>query len=130
MEGNYVFNNEDYEIAHLGEAGSFAGAAALGINVFTLDPEEETSKQLEDLILTGKYAIIYISAKVASEAEEIVDAYADEFVPAIITLPSADSDIDTLGSLRNMVIKAIGVDLVSGYIEEEDMDKTGEENGK
>ncbi|AVM41908.1 V-type ATP synthase subunit F [Fastidiosipila sanguinis] len=130
MEGNYVFNNEDYEIAHLGEAGSFAGAAALGINVFTLDPEEETSKQLEDLILSGKYAIIYISAKVASEAEEIVDAYADEFVPAIITLPSADSDIDTLGSLRNMVIKAIGVDLVSGYIEEEDMDKTGEENGK
>ena len=130
MEGNYVFNNEDYEIAHLGEAGSFAGAAALGINVFTLDPEEETSKQLEDLILTGKYAIIYISSKVASEAEEIVDAYADEFVPAIITLPSADSDIDTLGSLRNMVIKAIGVDLVSGYIEEEDMDKTGEENGK
>lgn len=125
-----MFNNEDYEIAHLGEAGSFAGAAALGINVFTLDPEEETSKQLEDLILTGKYAIIYISAKVASEAEEIVDAYADEFVPAIITLPSADSDIDTLGSLRNMVIKAIGVDLVSGYIEEEDMDKTGEENGK
>ena len=125
-----MFNNEDYEIAHLGEAGSFAGAAALGINVFTLDPEEETSKQLEDLILTGKYAIIYISSKVASEAEEIVDAYADEFVPAIITLPSADSDIDTLGSLRNMVIKAIGVDLVSGYIEEEDMDKTGEENGK
>lgn len=125
-----MFNNEDYEIAHLGEAGSFAGAAALGINVFTLDPEEETSKQLEDLILSGKYAIIYISAKVASEAEEIVDAYADEFVPAIITLPSADSDIDTLGSLRNMVIKAIGVDLVSGYIEEEDMDKTGEENGK
>ena len=125
-----MFNNEDYEIAHLGEAGSFAGAAALGINVFTLDPEEETSKQLEDLILTGNYAIIYISAKVASEAEEIVDAYADEFVPAIITLPSADSDIDTLGSLRNMVIKAIGVDLVSGYIEEEDMDKTGEENGK
>lgn len=130
MEGNYVFNNEDYEIAHLGESGSFAGATALGIKVFSLDPEEETGKQLEDLILTGKYAIIYISAKVASEAEEIVDAYADEFVPAIITLPSADSDIDTLGSLRNMVIKAIGVDLVSGYIEEEDMDKTGEENGK
>ena len=130
MEGNYVFNNEEYEIAHLGESGSFAGASALGINVFTLDPEEETSKQLEDLILTGKYAIIYISAKVASEAKEVVDAYADEFIPAIITLPSADSDIDTLVSLRNMVIKAIGVDLVSGYVEEEDMDKTGEENGK
>ena len=114
---------KESEVALLGEAGTFPAANALGINVFTLDPEKEIKLQLEDLILSRKYAIIYVSAKVASESLDIIEAYSDEFVPAIITLPSNDVAFDSLASLKQLVIRAIGIDLVSSIIEQDEIDK-------
>lgn len=113
--------DKTYEIAMIGDEGSIAGFRGLGLKVFPVDPDTNHEEKLQELIDLDEYAIIYVSDEVARNAQRVIDEYNSSFLPAIITLPAPDvKDSAGVDSLKDMVIRAIGVDLVTPMLVDND----------
>lgn len=109
-----------YEIAMLGDQSSIAGFRGVGVRTFAVNPDSDVNRLLEDLIFSEDFAIIYITEAVATEVAELLAEHKDDYLPAIITLPTQGSEETTsVDNLRSLVIRAIGVDLVSSMLEDD-----------
>lgn len=104
----------------LGDQSSIAGFRGVGVRTFAVNPDSDVNRLLEDLIFSEDFAIIYITEAVATEVAELLAEHKDDYLPAIITLPTQGSEETTsVDNLRSLVIRAIGVDLVSSMLEDD-----------
>ena len=121
-------DNRTYEIAMVGEASSIAAFRGLGIKTFPIGKDDDLEELVSDLINSKNFAIIYLTARVAEEVSELLKAHQDDYLPALIVLPAANTESDaSMQNLKAMSIKALGVDVVSPMLKEDkDLDNEDE----
>ena len=103
-----------YKAAVIGEKEAAAGFAALGLTVFADTPDDETAALIKRLADNG-FAIIFISERAAmyEPTAAIIDEFRDKLVPAIILIPSANSNSkEGMRRLHQAVEKAVGSDIL------------------
>ncbi|MBG9989441.1 V-type ATP synthase subunit F [Aerococcaceae bacterium DSM 111176] len=99
----------EYKIAIIGEKDEIYAYSLLGMKVFYMTAEDpELSKNIRQLIQDG-YGVLFITEKIAKQIPSLIKQYDDEFMPAIILIPS-DYDATSMGldRLNESVIKAVG----------------------
>ena len=75
-----------YKIAVLGDYDSIYGFAALGLDTFPVETQEEAAEMLSKLA-AGDYGVIYITEKLAAELTHEIEKYQEQVTPAIIQIP-------------------------------------------
>lgn len=102
-----------HKIGIIGNYESIFAFAALGIDIFPASTPEEAEKILKKLTESG-YVIIYITEPYAEQLEELIEKYAEAFLPAIVPLPSADSTGNyEKNRLKKYIVRAVGSDITS-----------------
>ncbi|MBG9983917.1 V-type ATP synthase subunit F [Aerococcaceae bacterium DSM 111022] len=99
----------EYKIAIIGEKDEIYAYSLLGMKVFYMTASDpELSKNIRQLIQDG-YGVLFITEKIAKQIQSLIKQYDDEFMPAIILIPS-DYDATSMGldRLNESVIKAVG----------------------
>lgn len=99
----------EYKIAIIGEKDEIYAYSLLGMKVFYMTASDpELSKNIRQLIQDG-YGVLFITEKIAKQIQSLIKQYDDEFMPAIILMPS-DYDATSMGldRLNESVIKAVG----------------------
>lgn len=99
----------EYKIAIIGEKDEIYAYSLLGMKVFYMTASDpELSKNIRQLIQDG-YGVLFITEKIAKQIHSLIKQYDDEFMPAIILIPS-DYDATSMGldRLNESVIKAVG----------------------
>lgn len=111
-----------YDIAVVGDSGSIAGFGGLGLRTFPVTLDTDPRRLIQSLIDEGQCAIIYITEPVAERLDTFLAERADDFVPAIITIPSAASTEagSSLRQLQRTVMAAVGFDVIENLPEDEE----------
>jgi len=101
-----------YNIAVLGEADSIYGFAAIGLEIFPEEDPTEAAKQLKRLA-DNKYAVVYITEKLASALGDELEKYAERKLPAIIPIPGATGNNGFgIARVKRFVEQAVGSDII------------------
>ena len=72
-----------YKIAVMGDRDSVSGFASLGLEIFPEEDAERAATTLRKMI-SGGYAVIFMTEKLAAQLEAEIDQYRHMPVPAII----------------------------------------------
>ncbi len=99
------------KIAVLGDKDSILAFKAIGLEVFPITNDF----QARDLIkkLAKRYAVIFVTEKVAESVADIIQRYKAQAYPAIIPIPSAEGTTGFgINGIKNDVEKAIGADIL------------------
>lgn len=115
-------NDRTYEIAVIGDSGSIAGFGGLGLRTFPVTIDTDPNSLLRGLITRDEFAIIYLTEQVAEQVQDLISELGDNYMPALITIPSASSTTEgsSLQHLQRMVMTAIGIDVIENLPEEDD----------
>lgn len=101
-----------YKIGVIGDYDSICGYAALGLDIFPVDGEQEAAHTLRKLA-SNEYAIIYITEQMLSGMESEINKYADLRIPAIIPIPGAGGSLGIgIGNVKKSVERAVGSDII------------------
>ena len=97
------------KIAVVGDKGSVLGFKAVGFEVFMTSTQQETRDTMQQLC-KGDYGIIFITEQAYAQVPEIIDAYKEQPIPAIIPIPGS------LGigiqNVKKNVERAVGADIL------------------
>ena len=103
------------KIGVMGDPDSVMGFAAVGLDVFPVEPEDAGYKLHE---LAKDYAVLFVTEGIAACASEAIDRYKTVPYPAVIIIPgNAGSTGLGLKHVRENVEKAIGIDMLFGDTE-------------
>lgn len=101
-----------YKAAVIGDRQSVAGFAALGLSVFYETDGDRISRLIGRLAHSG-FAVIYITESAAAKAEDVIEKYKSEKLPAIILIPGIGGNTgDGMRRLHESVEKAVGSDIL------------------
>lgn len=103
-----------HKVAVMGDYDSIYGFSALGLDIF---PQTDSIKAVQELrrIVSGDYAIIYITESLAAEIKEEIDKYREQISPAIILIPGVMGNTGHgVQGVKDAVEQAIGSDIVFG----------------
>ena len=99
------------KIAVMGYYDSIYGFAALGLETYPVDSQEQGKKLLRQLA-ERDYAVIYMTEALAQQAAE-VSRYRTAMTPAIILIPGVAGNTEQgIRSVKQSVEKAVGSDIL------------------
>lgn len=102
-----------YKAAVLGDRDSIYGFASLGLSIFPEDDPVSAARTLRR-IAESRYAVIFITEKLASQLGAELEKYADRIFPAIIPIPGIAGNTGLgLRAVSSFVERAVGSDIVS-----------------
>lgn len=103
-----------YKIAVMGSYDSIYGFASLGLNLFPAVSREEAIPVLRELV-SGEYAVIYITEALAEMVSDEIDKYKEYFLPAIILIPGVYGNTGKgIAGVSKSVEQAVGSDILFG----------------
>ena len=103
-----------YKIAVLGDYASIYGFAALGLDTFPVDTQEEGEQVLKNLS-SGDYAVIYITEALASQLKREVQKLNGQISPAVIQIPGVYGNTGAgIAGVKANVEQAVGSDILFG----------------
>ena len=95
-------------ICAIGDYDSICGFAALGMDIFEATVNEEVSEIIENA-KARDYAVVLITENAAKAAEQTIEKYKNEKLPAIIPIPSVTGNYGMgMAGLRAAVERAVG----------------------
>lgn len=101
-----------YKVGIVGDKDSVLGFMALGIGVFPAENPEEIKKTVLHLV-EEKYAVIYITEKAYLQAQDTVERYQSQQLPAIIVVPGMGEKLGLgMNAMRESSKRATGMDLL------------------
>ncbi len=101
-----------YKIAVIGDKDSVLAFKALGVDVYTVNHQDEARRTVDSLA-ANQYGIIFITEQIGSLIEETISRYDKESVPAIILIPSNQGTLNIgMDRIQNNVEKAIGTNIL------------------
>lgn len=101
-----------YRIAAIGDRDSVYGFGVLGIDVVATDNRDDAAQKFAQLV-SGEYAIIYITESLAAELEAEIDKIADRQIPAVIPIPGIKNNNGIgIKNLSKAVERAVGSDII------------------
>ena len=101
-----------YEVGVIGDKDSVMGFLALGIDIFPVYEADEIKKTLHKLA-EEEYAIIYITEQASLMAQDAIQKYKDNTLPAIIVVPGITGSMGLgLNAVRESAKRATGMDLL------------------
>lgn len=102
-----------FKMAIIGESESIIAFQAVGFDSYQVKPDE-AEHTLRKQYRSGKYAIIFISEKLADSLAEVLQEFSTDPFPAISILPLGMKRQEVgMEQLRQICIKATGTDIVS-----------------
>lgn len=103
-----------YKIAVLGDYDSIYGFAALGLDTFPVETQEEATEMLSKLV-AGDYGVIYITEACAAQLKHEISKYQEQIVPAIIQIPGIAGNTGAgVAGVKKSVEIAVGSDILFG----------------
>lgn len=101
-----------YKIAVIGDRDSVLGFKALGVSTFFAYDAERANDLLKRLA-REKFAVIFITEKLAELSMETIERYKARTIPAIIPIPSNQGSTGIgMQMLNANVEKAVGVNIL------------------
>ncbi len=101
-------------IAVVGDRDSVYCYAALGLDIYPVDGAEEARSTIERLA-EHRYAVIYLTERLASQLEGLLAKYREHFLPAVIPIPGITGNTGCgINSVRQSVERAVGSDIIFG----------------
>ena len=101
----------DNAIAVCGDKDSVLAFKAIGLDVFCVDDEYQARDTIH--ALARKYSVIFVTEKVALQAETLSNRYKSRPYPVIVPIPSAEGNKGVgLAGIKANVEKAIGADIL------------------
>lgn len=101
-------------IAVVGDRDSIYCYAALGLDIYPVTEAAEAKKTIAQLC-ERRYAVIYLTERLAAELERDLLKYRDERIPAIIPIPGVLGNNGCgMRSVKLAVEKAVGSDIIFG----------------
>lgn len=108
------------KIAIVGDLTTVIAFRGLGLKVIVTEDPKEARQQVFDLAKHG-VDLILVTEPLIQGAPEIRERFQREFVPAILPIPSAQGSSGyALHELREMVRRAVGIDLLKDSNQEGD----------
>ncbi|MBE5040116.1 V-type ATP synthase subunit F [Ructibacterium gallinarum] len=99
-------------IAVIGERDSIYGFAALGLDTFFVQAEEEVRQCFHQLV-GGGYGVIYITEAAASLISEEIEKIKMQAVPAVILIPGVWGNTGAgTANVKKSVEQAVGSDIL------------------
>jgi V/A-type H+-transporting ATPase subunit F len=103
----------DGRTAFLGDADSVLGFRALGVETYTPQDRDGARKTFQRLV-KEKVSVIMITEEMLEQLQDLVSDTLDLPVPAVVVLPGVSgSRRRGEDAIRALIIKAVGVDLMS-----------------
>ena len=100
------------KIAVMGYYDSIYGFAALGLETYPVDSQEQGKKLLRQLA-ESDYAVIYMTEALAQQLAAEVRRYRTAMTPAIILIPGVAGNTEQgIRSVKQSVEKAVGSDIL------------------
>lgn len=97
-----------YKIAVIGDRESVYGFSSIGMEIFPVCGGEEGRQRLLSLAQQG-YAVIFITEALAKQAEDIIEKYSRETMPAIILIPGVSGNTgEGMSSVLKSIERAVG----------------------
>ena len=102
-----------YKIGMIGNRDAVLGFMAVGFSVFEAQDAESAAKQLQKMVRSGDYGVIFVTENYAVLLEEQIASYSDLPIPAIVSIPGeGGSQGYGMNHLRHAVERAVGVDIL------------------
>ena len=102
-----------YKIGMIGNRDAVLGFMAVGFSVFEAQDAESAAKQLQKMVRSGDYGVIFVTENYAALLEEQIASYSDLPIPAIVSIPGeGGSQGYGMNHLRRAVERAVGVDIL------------------
>ena len=102
-----------YKIGVIGKRDAVLGFMSVGFSAYEADSVETAAKHLHRMVRSGDYGVIFITENYAKEMEDIIGAYRDLPIPAIVSIPDeSGSSGYGMENLRQSVVRAVGVDIL------------------
>ena len=99
-------------IAVVGDKDSVLAFKAIGIDVYTVEDNEQKASDIVHT-LARSYSVIYVTEKVASQIQPLIKRYLARPYPVIVPIPSAEgSNGFGMQGIKENVEKAIGADIL------------------
>ena len=103
-----------YKIAMIGAHESIYGFAALGLETYPVQDEDEGRKVLKE-VADRDYAVIYITEEMAAKLTDEIDKYRERYLPAIIQIPGVMGNTGAgIKNVKKSVEQAVGADILFG----------------
>ncbi len=100
------------KIAVIGDKESVYGFAALGLDTYFINYQEDNVALFKKLCQSQNYSIIYITEAAAAMLDKEIEKYKDQPAPAIILIPGVSGNTgEGLSAVRKSVEKAVGSDI-------------------
>ena len=100
------------KIAVMGYYDSIYGFAALGLETYPVDSQEQGKKLLRQLA-ERDYAVIYMTEALAQQLAAEVSRYRTAMTPSIILIPGVAGNTEQgIRSVKQSVEKAVGSDIL------------------
>ena len=101
-----------YRVAVIGDKESIYGFAALGLDVFFVNSDEEAEPTFKKLTQSD-YAVIYITEQFAAILSDEIAKYRYKPSPAIIQIPGISGNTGAgMADVKKSVEKAVGSDII------------------
>lgn len=99
-------------IAVFGDKESVYGFAALGLDTYYTEADDDSSAAFKKLCQSQNYSIIYITEAAAATLEKEIEKYKDQPSPAIILIPGVTGNTgEGILAVKKSVEKAVGSDI-------------------
>lgn len=101
-----------YKIGFVGEKDAVYAFGMLGMNTFYVSTANEFRETIKELV-EEKYGVIFVTEKISKLAPDVVRKYDEEFLPAIILIPSeVGAESIGLKRIQENVKKAVGQNIL------------------
>ena len=100
------------KIAVMGYYDSIYGFAALGLETYPVDSQEQGKKLLRQLA-ERDYAVIYMTEALAQQLAAEVSRYRTAMTPAIILIPGREGSLGIgKSNIQSAIERAVGADIL------------------
>ena len=100
------------KIAVMGDYDSIYGFAALGLETYPVDSQEQGHKLLRQLA-ESDYAVIYMTEALAQQLAAEVSRYRTAMTPAIILIPGREGSLGIgKSNIQSAIERAVGADIL------------------
>ena len=101
-------------IAYVGPSGAGLGFQLSGMTVRECSTSDEALRAIRELKHEGSHGIIFVDESLAEDKLQEIGKLNEDPLPAILLLPNPiDPKNVAAQSLQNLIIKAVGSDIVS-----------------
>ena len=100
------------KIAVLGDTESIKGFAAVGLEIFPCDREEDAQEIFKRIVDSG-YGVIYVTEYLASVLHREIEKTDKKLTPSVVPIPGAFGNNGIgIARLKETVEKAVGSDII------------------